>query len=252
MNNLFRSSALSVSFIQIVSTILAISGIFFYGVGLEEALTIFLFYFLYCGIGIGMMYHRYFSHKSFEFKNKYVQLFCIACSLLAGRGSPIGWVHVHREHHAFSDTEKDPHSPKYKGWKILFPHLLNLGENFNIKLVKDLLSKPHRAINNYYMLIILAYVILLGLINPWLVIFVWAAPVALTAWMMDISTISNHTFGYTNFPTQDNSRNNFIFGYAMFGEGWHNNHHKHAANISNKVQWWEFDLIGLVIRFVKK
>lgn len=249
---IFRSSALAVSIIQLISTAVAAAGIYFYNFGLTEILTVGVFYFVYCGVGIGMMYHRYFSHKSFEFKNKYVQLFCIGCSILAGRGSPIGWVHVHREHHAFSDTERDPHSPKYKGWKIFFPHLLNLGENFNIKLVKDLLSKPHRIINNYYILFVLAYVIILGLISPWLIVFVWALPVALTAWMMDISTILNHTAGYRNFDTADNSRNNPVFGYLMFGEGWHNNHHKYAANISNKVQWWEFDLIGLFIRFVKK
>lgn len=249
---IFRSSALAVSFIQLTSTALAIAGIYFYGFGIVEIFTACFFYFIYCGLGIGMMYHRYFSHKSFEFKNRYVKNLFILFSLLAGRGSPIGWVHVHREHHAFSDTDRDPHSPKYKSWRILFPHLLHLGENFNIKLVKDLLSKSHRQINNYYMLIVLTYVVVLSLINPWLTIFVWAVPVALTAWMMDISTISNHTLGYTNFATSDNSKNNPVFGYLMFGEGWHNNHHKHAASVSNKVRWWEFDLISVVIHFVKK
>lgn len=249
---IFRSSSLGVSLIQFLSSIIGLIGIFYFPIGYAELLSIFIFYFLYCGVGIGLMYHRYFSHKVFEFKNRILKFCFIMISILAGRGSPIGWVHVHREHHGFSDTEKDPHSPRYKKFKIFFPHLLSLGENFNIRLVKDLLTKEHRLINNFYFLINLIYAVILYAIDPWFLIFIWAVPIALTAWMMSLSTYFNHTHGYQNFNTNDDSKNNWFFGYFMFGEGWHNNHHKHPTALVNTVRSWEFDLIGKLVLVLEK
>ena len=40
---------------------------------------------------------------------------------LCGCQSPISWSGVHRMHHAYADTSKDPHSPNFKKWyQILF------------------------------------------------------------------------------------------------------------------------------------
>ena len=36
--------------------------------------------------------------------------------VLTGAKSPLGWAAAHRAHHQYSDTEKDPHSPKHKGF----------------------------------------------------------------------------------------------------------------------------------------
>lgn len=252
MTTLFRSSSLGVSLIQFISTVVGLFGIFYFSIGYIEVLSILLFYFLYCGIGIGLMYHRYFSHKVFEFKSPVIEFLFTAISILSGRGSPIGWVHVHREHHGFSDTDKDPHSPKFKGIKIFFPHLLSLGENFNIRLVKDLLTKEQRWINNFYLLINFVYALILCIISPWALIFLWAIPISLTAWMMSFSTYLNHTNGYQNFETNDHSKNNWFFGYTMFGEGWHNNHHKYPREATTKVKFWELDIIGAVILFLEK
>ena len=34
-----------------------------------------------------------------------------------------------------------------------------------------------------------------------------------------------HTWGYRNYPTNDNSTNLWWVALLSFGEGWHNNHH---------------------------
>ena len=34
-----------------------------------------------------------------------------------------------------------------------------------------------------------------------------------------------HLWGYRNYETDDNSRNNWFVGLLAHGEGWHNNHH---------------------------
>ena len=56
-----------------------------------------------------------------------------------------------------------------------------------------------------------------------------------------------HRWGYRNYQTKDDSRNNALVGLAALGEGWHNNHH-HMQNTANHGQrWWELDLSFLLI-----
>lgn len=250
--NILRSSDDVVTIIQYTTTIYALTSFAYINYTILDLFVILFFYFVYCGIGIGIMYHRYWSHRSFTFKYRTLEKLFTLISALAGRGSPLGWVYVHRLHHAFSDTEKDPHSPLFARFKIFYPSLLNLGKDFNIKIIKDLLSKFHRRLNNYYVLLILAVVTTLSLIDVKLLFTCWIIPVCITAWMMSFSTFLNHHSGYINYETRDNSKNNLFFGYLMFGEGWHNNHHKFPNNYTTKQKWWEFDLSGLFLKVMEK
>jgi stearoyl-CoA desaturase (delta-9 desaturase) len=52
----------------------------------------------------------------------------------------------------------------------------------------------------------------------------------------------SHIFGYRNFETDDESRNNWFVALITGGEGWHNNHHADQAAASVQTRWWEFDL----------
>lgn len=246
---MFKSSSSNVLLIQLCSLAVSVLGIYNYTLGVGELTTVLIFYFLYCGIGVGMMLHRYYSHKSFTFRSAIVQKLFTAITVLAGRGSPIGWVYVHREHHAYSDTDKDPHAPN--SLSMLLPHITKV-EKVNLRLVKDLLDKENIFINDWYMLIHIVFVTALTIVNPWLTVFVWAIPVFVTATMMDVSTYYNHMLGYKNFDSRDNSKNNWIFGYSMFGEGWHNNHHSNPKEITTKIKWWEFDPISWIIRLTKE
>ena len=50
-----------------------------------------------------------------------------------------------------------------------------------------------------------------------------------------------HWFGYRNFETNDNSRNNTIVSLLVVGEGLQNNHHERPGSASFAVRWWEID-----------
>src|SRR5687767_8648456 len=58
--------------------------------------------------------HRYAAHRMFTMSRGWERFFYLAtylaqgCSFLVPRGYAI----LHRMHHAFSDTPKDPHSPR--------------------------------------------------------------------------------------------------------------------------------------------
>ena len=248
---MFKATSNKIFSIQICSIILSAIGIYVYGLGIEEIATFFIFYFLFCGVGLSMMLHRFYAHKSFTFKSPIVEKLYILIMILAGRGSPIGWVYVHREHHAYSDTSKDPH--KADTLLMLLPHVTKV-KNINLRVVRDLLDKENIFIDKWYLLFHIIFVSILTIINPWLTVFVWALPVCLTATMLDLSTYGNHVenlpLSYRNFETKEYSRNSLMFGYLMFGEGWHNNHHAKASASSFKRKWWEFDPVGSIIKIV--
>jgi fatty-acid desaturase len=60
-----------------------------------------------------------------------------------------------------------------------------------------------------------------------------------------------HVYGYRNYETNDNSRNNFVVAMLTSGEGWHNNHHADPNSSSNTHRWWEFDLTFLFLRLLE-
>ena len=71
--------------------------------------AVVIYFFMFC-IGVDIGVHRYFSHKSFQTTPKFKWFFAF-CMTLSTIGSPLAWLGMHRMHHQFSDTEKDPHTP---------------------------------------------------------------------------------------------------------------------------------------------
>jgi len=60
-----------------------------------------------------------------------------------------------------------------------------------------------------------------------------------------------HLWGYRNYDTDENSRNNVFVGLWSNGEGWHNNHHAQPRAAAHGHKWWEFDVTYLTIQFLQ-
>jgi len=249
---IFSASAYTLSLIQLLALIGTIVGYFFVEWSILNVCLIILGYFIYSGLGVSITYHRYYSHKSFEFKNKFLENLFLLFAIRAGRGSTIGWVYVHRLHHAFSDTPKDPHDPSTVGFKIFFPHLLKYGKTIDKKIIKDLFNRKQLYINKYYLLIIISFVLLLSIINFSSLYFFYIVPLFLTFLGLDLFVFLTHKYGYRNFDCKDNSKNNWFISLILWGEGWHNNHHKNPRKWSTKEKWWEIDMLGSIISVIKK
>src|SRR5262249_36779593 len=56
-----------------------------------------------------------------------------------------------------------------------------------------------------------------------------------------------HVFGTRRFDTAEGSRNNWVLGIVLGGEGWHNNHHAFPSSAVNGLYWWEVDPCGWLI-----
>ena len=59
-----------------------------------------------------------------------------------------------------------------------------------------------------------------------------------------------HLWGYRNYATDEDSRNNVLVGIVSNGEGWHNNHHADPRSAKHGHRWWELDMTYLTIRLL--
>src|SRR6056300_1122692 len=74
-----------------------------YGITWNSFLIILSIFFIMNCLGVTITYHRYWSHKSFTFKHKWLEKLCTLFALLSGSGSAIGWANIHRQRHKHSD-----------------------------------------------------------------------------------------------------------------------------------------------------
>ena len=90
---------------------LSIIPMILYATWWQWGISIFVYFLSGC-FGMTMTYHRLLSHNSWEV-NKLLKYLFTLFATIGLTGSAISWVSVHRQHHAYSDTKDDPHSPIY-------------------------------------------------------------------------------------------------------------------------------------------
>ena len=215
-------------------------------------LVVIFVYFLNGCIGMTMTYHKLLSHNSWPAPT-WFRYFGTFCATIGLTGSALPWVAIHREHHRYTDTEKDPHSPHHIGW--FRAHYLSMFSKVNIKYVSDLLRDPlMRFQHKYYFVINIAYGVILYLIDPMAVVYAWLVPAAIL-WNAGSSIVTfSHMYGYKNNQLSKNqSKNNLLLSYLVWGEGLHDNHHARPLDPnfgSNK--WYEFDISYALISLLSK
>ncbi len=87
-----------------------------HGLGLGDVVLALAFY-VVTGLGISVGFHRLLTHRSFTAARPLRIALAVAGSM-SFEGDVIGWVAVHRRHHAFTDRPGDPHSPYRYGTSL--------------------------------------------------------------------------------------------------------------------------------------
>lgn len=235
---------------QIVAHIAAIYALFIFDP--MQWLIAFAVYFVTGCLGVSVTYHRYLSHKSWKASQWWIYVGSL-CGFWGLVGSPLAWANNHIAHHRFADTERDPHSPKYKPfWKVQWFSMLTTYPSFRFALsnVNPFQTFLHK---NYFYIhagILLALLFFTGLQFTMMVYLVPAAILWNAASL--VNTLNHSNFGYRNFELADGSMNNPVTGILAWGEGWHNNHHAKPGNWNFGTKKSEFDISALVIRLLKK
>ena len=211
---------------------LSIIPMILYGQWWQWVIVLFV-YFLNGCLGMTMTYHRLLSHKSWN-PPKWVEYLFALFATIGLTGTAISWVSVHRKHHAFTDTEKDPHSPIYKGW--FWSHYLSMFAKVEVKYAAHLLrDKFYVFQHKNYILINLMYAAILYAIDPFAIVYAWLVP-AMILWNAGSSIVS---MSHRNATIH----NDTILALLVWGEGYHNNHHKNAGN----YKFGKWDLGGFII-----
>ena len=195
---------------------------------------------MYFGImtfGLTLGYHRYLSHQYFECP-RWLELTMLFFAHIMMVGPAILWVATHRAHHKYSDTDKDPHSPKYKGY--FYAHFLQVFTEPNIKWAGRLLKDNlYRAQHVYYWETIFVFAMILLALDPFALIYAWLAPAGFA------KLIGSLVFSYSHRKGEPHS--DLLVGLITFGEGFHQQHHTNGR----LVLWHPLDVGGRIIQLIK-
>jgi len=168
-----------------------------------------------CGITYG--YHRYFSHKSYS-ASPMVEIWLLYLGLLCGGRSALTWAGVHRMHHAYADTERDPHSAKNYPWYVILFSTWKV-DSIPRKFIIDLIKNPRVMFFHRYGLYILVAHWILTVLT-----FGWNAVIINTM----LVVLSYLGFGILNLFGHDSRGpiNNIYINLMAPLEGNHKDHHE--------------------------
>lgn len=200
--------------------------------------------------------HRYQTHRALTLHPVVSHFFRLWLWLTTGMVTA-EWVAIHRKHHATTDVEGDPHSPKVLGIKKVFWQGAELYREASKD--KDMIKKySHGTPNDWVernvysrfsskgiLVMLLADLLLFGIpgLTIWAIQMMWI-PLHAAGVVNGIG----HYWGYRNFECPDAATNIFPWGFWIGGEELHNNHHTFASSAKFSVKWWEFDIGWFYIR----
>ncbi len=211
--------------------------------------------------------HRYAAHAMFSMSKFWERFFFIFTFITQGSNylSAYGYGVMHRLHHAFADTEQDPHSPKYSRnifdmmWKTakLYTQITykkaNIEERFTRNVPEwlkfDLFAGHILTRIAWTAGYVAIYYFLATAWWQWLLlpITLIMAPVhgAIINWFA-------HKVGYRKYEVNNTSTNFLPIDFLMMGESYHNNHHHNDRSPNFGERWHELDPTYFIIKVLNR
>jgi stearoyl-CoA desaturase (delta-9 desaturase) len=167
---------------------------------------------------------------------------------------PSAYAWLHRAHHAYSDTEKDPHTPHR--FKNAFTMMWETKHQYSAFVHGT--AKPEARFQGYvpvwpaldriadsatsrvlwgtgYTLFYIAFA------PSWVWFLLLPAHYLMGPIHGAIVNWAGHKYGYRNFGTRDKSRNVIPWDVVTLGELFQNNHHRHAQSVNFAQRAFEWD-----------
>lgn len=211
--------------------------------------------------------HRYAAHKMFTMNKRWEKFFYIFCWITQGSSylNPRAYAILHRMHHAYSDTDKDPHSPHF--FKEVFSMMWQTRLVYN-GIYEGTFEVEPRFDKNYpvwdkldrigdNMFVRLSFVVFytafyIAFATHWWMFLLLPVHYLMSPVHGAIVNWAGHKYGYRNFNEHDHSRNTLVFDFLMLGELFQNNHHHYGARGNFAVKWYELDPVYPIMRGLHK
>ena len=253
----------------VILIFLLIHYILAYHIGWFEVILFLLGYYI-SNITVGVGLHRLWAHDTYK-TNSAVELIFSLLSAGTLQGPALSWASNHIDHHTYTDTENDPHSPlKYKSKLLgfLWSHMgwMLLGEGSyrsinRIAMVKLGSNKILRWQFRYYWQIAL----IMNTVVPALVGITFGQTffAAYTGYLFiglgrslqqQITFCVNSLCHFAGTQEYTKGTAGDIWWMALFllGENWHNYHHAFPTDYRNGAKWYQFDVHKWIIYLMSK
>ncbi len=209
--------------------------------------------------------HRYGAHRMFTMSPGWERFFYLFSYATQGPSFlvPRAYAILHREHHAFTDTPDDPHSPRFSSG--LASMMWRTKQRYDAYAYRTCAPEARfdGGVPEWPLIdrVAQTWVSRIGLGALYVLFYLHFAPSAgwflllPVHWLMGPihSAIVNwcgHRYGYRNFALDDDSRNTLPLDFVTMGDLFQNNHHKYGARANFAVRRFEVDPCYQVIRLL--
>ncbi len=245
---------------------------FEYGWGYKESILAIITYYI-ANISVGIGSHRLWSHGSYKTK-PWIEAIIMVVNSGTLQGPILAWASNHKKHHAYADTDKDPHTPvRYKDSKLkgfLWAHIgwMCVGDITAHNIDKSTMNTIGKSkilqwqLKNY----------------TWFATFMNIVPTTIMGWIAfdEISCQSTlaglfccglgralqqqmtfsvnsvcHMLGSRKYAN-DSSGDIWWLCFLLLGENWHNFHHAFGRDYRNGNKWYHFDVHKWIIALMAK
>jgi len=240
----------SIYFLGVI-TVIAVIGcplyLYFYGI---SWVGFFIFMGMCCAtlISITAGYHRLYAHKTYQ-AVKFWHFLVLGFGAASLQQSALKWASLHRSHHQYVDTERDPYNIKkgffyaHVGWILFWIRLIDFTNVKDLQQDKLLMHQ-----NAHFQMWAAGFGVVLPLIIGVVcgelfeaALFGIAARLFIVFQLTFFINSFAHAFGSRKYGETISACDNWLGALLTFGEGYHSFHHRFPVDYRNGIRWYHWD-----------